>query len=48
VPVKVYEFNQKTGEYEFDFTLGKGAVLELLREAGEEGEELVMERIGAK
>ena len=47
VPVKIYEFDHSIGGYEFDFTLGKGTVLELLREAGAEGEEIVMVHIGA-
>jgi hypothetical protein len=47
VPVKVYELSKTTGEYEFDLTLGKGAVLELLREAGTEGEEMIMDQMDA-
>ena len=42
VPVKVYELNKETGTYAFDFTLGKGAVLEILREVAEVGEEVVV------
>jgi len=42
IPVKVYELNKETGTYVFNFTLGKGAVLEVLREVAEAGEDLVM------
>ena len=45
VPVKVYELNKSTGTYEFDFTLGKGAVLEAFREVAEVGEDLVVEAL---
>ena len=45
VPVKVYELNKTTGTYEFDFTLGKGAVLEILREVAEVGEDIVVEAL---
>ncbi len=45
VPVKVYELNKETGTYVFNFTLGKGAVLEALREVAEAGEDLVVSAI---
>ena len=35
VPVKVYGLNHHTGQYELHMTLGKGAVLGLLGDAGE-------------
>lgn len=46
VPVRVYGYGPTSKEYEQDFTLGKGAVLELLRDAAAEGEEMIMEQIG--
>lgn len=45
VPVRVYEFNQKTGKYQLDLVLGKGAVFDLLDEIAEEGESAVLGRL---
>jgi hypothetical protein len=42
VPIKVYELDKETGSYIYNFTLGKGAVLEILREAAEVGEDIVV------